>query len=411
MGDMYEKNICSSSAPDEISLFLQQILVRPSSSSSDSPLSSAAAAAAAMRAQFSVSSPAMVGPCGGSNASQDNLSRLCRSQMVGDGIAAIDSSGALFLANTSGVAATTNVSSSSVGASENENDEYDCESEEGLEALVEEVPSKTVIGRGSTKRSRAAEVHNLSEKRRRSRINEKMKALQNLIPNSNKTDKASMLDEAIEYLKQLQLQVQILAMRNGLSLHPVSLPGAVQPAQLSQMRMDFGEENRSLHLNMRGIFPVNQETSTQSLFSLPNQCTSSNQQLVPDMLNIINSETTLGLDSQVQGHLGAFQLQTSAPEISKENRIQHQQTNLNRSETSPLEFEMGAMANVASFNRQASDIKGNDSLETCTIEGDWSEGGLLKAIEQSLLLPSHLNSMRTGRSAENENIKIERANL
>lgn len=36
-----------------------------------------------------------------------------------------------------------------------------------------------------------------------------MKALQNLIPNSNKTDKASMLDEAIEYLKQLQLQVQV----------------------------------------------------------------------------------------------------------------------------------------------------------------------------------------------------------
>jgi len=44
--------------------------------------------------------------------------------------------------------------------------------------------------------------------RRRSKINEKMKALQSLIPNSNKTDKASMLDEAIEYLKQLQLQVQ-----------------------------------------------------------------------------------------------------------------------------------------------------------------------------------------------------------
>lgn len=82
--------------------------------------------------------------------------------------------------------------------------------------------------------------------RRRSRINEKMKALQSLIPNSSKvvnhvsffyllsllqltiavenltrydslwkilcfkqTDKASMLDEAIEYLKQLQLQVQV----------------------------------------------------------------------------------------------------------------------------------------------------------------------------------------------------------
>jgi hypothetical protein len=80
--------------------------------------------------------------------------------------------------------------------------------------------------------------------RRRSRINEKMKALQTLIPNSSKvallflwrgfvlrllwnlganlasaafgewfsqvqTDKASMLDDAIEYLKHLQLQVQV----------------------------------------------------------------------------------------------------------------------------------------------------------------------------------------------------------
>uniref|UniRef100_A0A2P2PWZ1 BHLH domain-containing protein n=1 Tax=Rhizophora mucronata TaxID=61149 RepID=A0A2P2PWZ1_RHIMU len=82
--------------------------------------------------------------------------------------------------------------------------------QEGVEALVdEEVPAKSVPPRKSPKRSRAAEVHNLSEKRRRSRINEKMKALQNLIPNSNKTDKASMLDEAIEYLKQLQLQVQV----------------------------------------------------------------------------------------------------------------------------------------------------------------------------------------------------------
>ncbi|NP_001168665.1 uncharacterized protein LOC100382453 [Zea mays] len=40
-------------------------------------------------------------------------------------------------------------------------------------------------GRG-TKRSRTAEVHNLSERRRRDRINEKMRALQELIPNCNK---------------------------------------------------------------------------------------------------------------------------------------------------------------------------------------------------------------------------------
>ncbi|MBA0833924.1 hypothetical protein Goarm_006331 [Gossypium armourianum] len=95
-------------------------------------------------------------------------------------------------------------------------DDQDCESEfeicprqEGLEALVDEAPPKSAPSRSSSKRNRAAEVHNLSEKRRRSRINEKMKALQNLVPNANKTDKASMLDEVIEYLKHLQLQVRV----------------------------------------------------------------------------------------------------------------------------------------------------------------------------------------------------------
>uniref|UniRef100_A0A6N2MYR5 BHLH domain-containing protein n=1 Tax=Salix viminalis TaxID=40686 RepID=A0A6N2MYR5_SALVM len=46
----------------------------------------------------------------------------------------------------------------------------------------------------------------------RDKINKKMRALQDLIPNSNKVDKASMLDEAIDYLKSLQLQVQIMSM-------------------------------------------------------------------------------------------------------------------------------------------------------------------------------------------------------
>ncbi|MBA0548909.1 hypothetical protein Golob_019972, partial [Gossypium lobatum] len=72
---------------------------------------------------------------------------------------------------------------------------------------------KHTRGSTSTKRSRAAEVHNLSERRRRDRINEKMRALQELIPRCNKSDKASMLDEAIEYLKSLQLQVQPVRIR------------------------------------------------------------------------------------------------------------------------------------------------------------------------------------------------------
>ncbi|CAM0881025.1 unnamed protein product [Alopecurus aequalis] len=87
----------------------------------------------------------------------------------------------------------------------------------------------------SMKRSRTAEVHNLSERRRRDRINEKMRALQELIPNCNKIDKASMLDEAIEYLKTLQLQVQMMSMGTGLCVPPMLLPPAMQHLQLSPM--------------------------------------------------------------------------------------------------------------------------------------------------------------------------------
>ncbi|KAG6470928.1 hypothetical protein ZIOFF_072018 [Zingiber officinale] len=50
---------------------------------------------------------------------------------------------------------------------------------------------------------------------RRERIAERMKALQELVPNANKTDKASMLDEIIDYLKFLQLQVLSMSRLGG----------------------------------------------------------------------------------------------------------------------------------------------------------------------------------------------------
>ncbi|CAN6808129.1 unnamed protein product [Brassica oleracea] len=91
--------------------------------------------------------------------------------------------------------------------------------------------SKSNQGSGSTRRSRAAEVHNLSERRRRDRINERMKALHELIPHCTKTDKASILEEAIDYLKSLQLQLQVMWMGSGMAgaaATPIMFPG-VQP--------------------------------------------------------------------------------------------------------------------------------------------------------------------------------------
>ncbi|GJM87176.1 hypothetical protein PR202_ga03104 [Eleusine coracana subsp. coracana] len=133
----------------------------------------------------------------------------------------------------------------------------DCFLQDALGSSESE-PATARPARPRGKRSRAAEVHNLSEKRRRSRINEKMKALQTLVPNSSKeanfaaasapmvaqvqTDKASMLDDAIEYLKQLQLQVQMLSMRNGLYLAPSNLSGAphLAPSEMCTANLQSG---------------------------------------------------------------------------------------------------------------------------------------------------------------------------
>ncbi|KAI4372697.1 hypothetical protein MLD38_010896 [Melastoma candidum] len=100
-----------------------------------------------------------------------------------------------------------------------------------------EAEEKRRLGRSSTstKCSRAAAIHNQSERKRRDKINQRMKTLQQLVPNSRKTDKASVLDEVIDYLKQLQAQVQMMS-RMNVPISPMMLPPAMQQQlQLSMM--------------------------------------------------------------------------------------------------------------------------------------------------------------------------------
>ncbi|XP_057545273.1 transcription factor SPATULA-like isoform X2 [Amaranthus tricolor] len=173
-------------------------------------------------------------------------------------------------------------------------EDNECNSQEGNEVVVEEAEAaeKQSQSRNQSKRSRAAEVHNLSEKRRRSRINEKMKALQNLIPNSNKTDKASMLDEAIEYLKQLQLQVQMLSLRNGLSLHPTCLPGGqeiLHPSQLSQLGINFDNSSGFYDISMPPNALNSIPDTSNTIPNLSNQNNSSAKPSLPVSFGGTNS--------------------------------------------------------------------------------------------------------------------------
>ncbi|KQK19168.1 uncharacterized protein LOC100841109 [Brachypodium distachyon] len=92
--------------------------------------------------------------------------------------------------------------------------------------------------RSRARRGQATDPHSIAERLRREKISERMKNLQELVPNSNKADKSSMLDEIIDYVKFLQLQVKVLSMSR------LGAPGAVLP--LLRESQTEGHSNSSL---------------------------------------------------------------------------------------------------------------------------------------------------------------------
>ncbi|KAE8730657.1 Transcription factor bHLH7 [Hibiscus syriacus] len=70
----------------------------------------------------------------------------------------------------------------------------------------------TMRPRVRARRGQATDPHSIAERLRRERIAERIRALQELVPSVNKTDRAAMLDEIVDYVKFLRLQVKVLTM-------------------------------------------------------------------------------------------------------------------------------------------------------------------------------------------------------
>ncbi|WOK97057.1 transcription factor bHLH84-like [Canna indica] len=79
---------------------------------------------------------------------------------------------------------------------------------------------KTRAGRGS-----ATDPQSLYARRRRERINERLKILQNLVPNGTKVDISTMLEEAVQYVKFLQLQIKLLSSDDLWMYAPIAYNG------------------------------------------------------------------------------------------------------------------------------------------------------------------------------------------
>ncbi|KAI4349455.1 hypothetical protein L6164_010041 [Bauhinia variegata] len=93
------------------------------------------------------------------------------------------------------------------------------------------------------RRGQATDPHSIAERLRRERIAERIRALQELVPSVNKTDRAAMLDEIVDYVKFLRLQVKVLSMSR------LGGAGAVAPLvtdiPLSSVEEEGGEGGRN----------------------------------------------------------------------------------------------------------------------------------------------------------------------
>ncbi|XP_074321673.1 uncharacterized protein LOC141658694 [Silene latifolia] len=88
--------------------------------------------------------------------------------------------------------------------SDEDEDGDDCLTETSIHDFEQELTQGLPI-----KRSRSAELHNIISKRKRQdRINKKIKVLQDLVPNCEKKDEVSIIENAIDYMKQLRSQVE-----------------------------------------------------------------------------------------------------------------------------------------------------------------------------------------------------------
>ncbi|QHN88197.1 hypothetical protein HN51_042288 [Arachis hypogaea] len=66
-------------------------------------------------------------------------------------------------------------------------------------------------GKTRTIRGTAADPQSLYARKRRERINARLRILQSLVPNGTKVDISTMLEEAVNYVKFLQLQIKLLS--------------------------------------------------------------------------------------------------------------------------------------------------------------------------------------------------------
>ncbi|GJQ95825.1 transcription factor bHLH83-like protein [Tanacetum coccineum] len=82
---------------------------------------------------------------------------------------------------------------------------------ESEQAFKKQCTTNSAAKKTKQKATQPKDPQSIAAKNRRERISERLKLLQDLVPNGSKVDLVTMLEKAISYVKFLQLQVKVLA--------------------------------------------------------------------------------------------------------------------------------------------------------------------------------------------------------
>ncbi|KAJ0754592.1 putative transcription factor bHLH family [Helianthus annuus] len=100
-----------------------------------------------------------------------------------------------------------------------------CSSEDDSNASQELNGRKIVTEKTRAGRGAATDPQSIYARKRRERINERLRILQNLVPNGTKVDISTMLEEAVHYVKFLQLQINLLSSDDKWMYAPIAYNG------------------------------------------------------------------------------------------------------------------------------------------------------------------------------------------
>uniref|UniRef100_A0A0D9VWE6 BHLH domain-containing protein n=1 Tax=Leersia perrieri TaxID=77586 RepID=A0A0D9VWE6_9ORYZ len=100
-----------------------------------------------------------------------------------------------------------------------------CTSENDSIASQESPVTAKSNGKAQSGHRSATDPQSLYARKRRERINERLKVLQNLVPNGTKVDISTMLEEAMHYVKFLQLQIKLLSSDEMWMYAPIAYNG------------------------------------------------------------------------------------------------------------------------------------------------------------------------------------------